>query len=382
MLMAVSLLTCKFFPENTVKEMKGWMSKDRPVSLCRCRRMIPQATVCLAVALLLFLPTPVRCQTPLLAKESTEAGRLSLRQSVVPDAAGNTEYVIDAGDVLDVYVVDVPQFSRDYRVGSDGKITMPLLPLPVTAEGLTLSQLSALVSQKLRAAELVTHPHVVVSVKTSALHTVAVSGAVRNPLIYSLFTPTTLLDALSQAGGLAPDAGSTATITRRALRAASSRVTRDSSPPPAEGPVKVNLQKLLATGDPNLNVTIYPGDKITVQRAGVVYVIGAVQRPGGFPLSKGSDRMTVLQAVALGEGLKTTALRKKGMIIRRGPQFPRGREEIPVNLKHILSGRASDPGLQANDILYIPDSNSKRALRRGAEAALQMATGVVIWGRY
>jgi polysaccharide biosynthesis/export protein len=362
--------------------MKEWMTKEKQVSLCRCRGIIPQAIICLAMALQLFLPTFVHGQMPLLAKKSADAGRLPRRQSVTPNAAGNTEYVIDAGDVLDVYVVDVPQFSRDYRVGSDGAITIPLLSSPVTAEGLTLNQLSAVISQELRAAELVTHPHVVVSVKTSALHTVAVSGAVRNPLIYSLFTPTTLLDALSQAGGLAPDAGSTAIITRRDLWTASYRLTRDSSRLRAEGTVKVNLQELLASGDPSLNVTIYPGDTITVQRAGVVYVIGAVQRPGGFPLGKGSDRMTVLQAVALGEGLKTTALRKKGMIIRRGPQFPHGREEIPVNLKHILSGRASDPGLRANDILYIPDSNSKRALRRGAEVALQMATGVVIWGRY
>ena len=92
--------------------------------------------------------------------------------------------------------------------------------------------------------------------------------------------------------------------------------------------------------------------------------------------------MTVLQAVALGEGLKSTALRKKAMIIRRGQQFHEGRKQIPVNLKNILSGHASDPGLEANDILFIPDSTSKRALQRGAEAALQIATGIVIWGRY
>lgn len=92
--------------------------------------------------------------------------------------------------------------------------------------------------------------------------------------------------------------------------------------------------------------------------------------------------MTVLQAVAMGEGLSATAMLKRAMIIRRGEQFSNGREEIPVNLSKILSGRAPDPGLEANDILFIPDSASKRALQRGAETALQIATGVVIWGRY
>jgi polysaccharide export outer membrane protein len=92
--------------------------------------------------------------------------------------------------------------------------------------------------------------------------------------------------------------------------------------------------------------------------------------------------MTVLQAIALAEGLKSTAMGKKAIIIRRGEQFLNGRDEIPVNLRKILSGNLSDPGLKANDILFIPDSTSKRVLQRGAEAAVQIATGVVIWGRY
>jgi polysaccharide biosynthesis/export protein len=221
-----------------------------------------------------------------------------------------------------------------------------------------------------------------VSVKSSPAHAVAVAGAVRSPQIYPVLGPTTLLDVLSQAGGLAPDAGSTAIITRYDASPAASWPAGGSSVRPAGSTLRVDLQKLLATGDPGLNPIVYPGDKVTVQRAGVVYVVGAVQRPGGFPMSNGRDEMTVLQAVALGEGLKPTALRKKAMIIRRGQGFPNGREEIPVNLQLILSGHAADPSLAANDILFIPDSASKRALRRGAEAAVQIASGVVIWGHY
>ncbi|HET7213314.1 MAG TPA: polysaccharide biosynthesis/export family protein [Terriglobia bacterium] len=311
-----------------------------------------------------------------------DAGAASRQQSLPRDAATATEYVIDAYDVLNVDVVDVPQLSRDYRVAPDGTITIPLLASPLKAEGLTLTQFSAVISSRLRAAELVSQPNVVVSVKSSQRHAIAVAGAVRNPQIFPVLGPTTLLDVLSQAGGLAPDAGGTAIITRHDQATASSWLTGDSSALPVEGTIKVNLQKLLATGDPALNPVIYPGDKVTVQRAGVVYVVGAVHRAGGFPMSNGRDEMTVLQAVALGEGLKSTALQKRAMIIRRGSQFPGGRKEIPVDLKRILSGHASDPGLEANDILFIPDSASKRALHRGAEAAVQIATGVAIWGRY
>ena len=340
------------------------------------------ATACIFLVFVSLLsPTLLCAQTPVPASAGADVTGLPTRESAAIKTVRNLEYVIDADDVLDVYVVDVPQFSREYRVSPDGTIVIPLLSSPVMAEGLTLNQLSALISKKLRLAGLVSQPHVVVSVKSSQAHAVAIAGAVHSPQIYPIFAPTTLLDVLSQAGGLAPDAGSTAIITRGAP-AAASPLTEDPGPSRTEGSVKVNLEKLLATGDPSLNVTIYPGDKVTVQRAGVVYVVGAVQRPGGFPLSSGRDKMTVLQAVALGEGLKTTALQKKVMIIRRGQQFPNGREEIPVNLKRILSSHAADPGLEANDILFIPDSASKRALHRGAEAAVQIATGLVIWGRY
>jgi polysaccharide biosynthesis/export protein len=345
------------------------------------RMALVAACLCLGIVLPCFSLLAYG-QTPVAGTEKPDATVTLQHQSAGPRAGSNPEYVIAADDVLELYVVDVPEFSRDYRVDPDGTITLPLLSSPVMAEGLTLNQLSAVIANKLRAAGLVSHPHVVASVKSSQAHAVAISGAVQNPQIYPIFAPTTLLDVLSQAGGLAPDAGDTAIVTRGETATSASWLANEGASPLAGGSIKVNLRKLLATGNPNLNITIYPGDKVTVLRAGVVYVVGAVERPGGFTLSSGRDKMTVLQAVALGEGLKPTAVQKKAMIIRRGRQFPGGRGEIAVNLKEILAGQASDPGLEANDILFVPDSASKRALRRGAEAAVQIATGLVIWGHY
>ncbi|MEJ2010024.1 MAG: SLBB domain-containing protein [Acidobacteriota bacterium] len=354
------------------------------LSALRRNKLRPIGTLLVLFLALFGFPALLPGQSPVAATKEPSASRAHSRQSVGSgSASGGEEYVIDADDVLDVYVVDVPQLTRDYRVSPDGTIVIPLLSSPLTAEGLTLDQLSAVISAKLRTAGLVSHPHVIVTVKSSQAHAVAISGAVQSPQIYPILGPTTLLDVLSQAGGLAPDAGGTAIITRGNAAARASWLDKGSgSAAPAGGTIKVDLRKLLATGDPSLNVTIYPGDKVTVQRAGVIYVVGAVKRPGGFPMSSGRERMTVLEAVALGEGLKPTALQKKAMIIRRGKQFPDGREEIPVNLKNVLAGHAADAALEANDILFIPDSASKRALRRGAEAAVQIATGLVIWGRY
>ncbi len=91
--------------------------------------------------------------------------------------------------------------------------------------------------------------------------------------------------------------------------------------------------------------------------------------------------MTVLKALALAEDAKPTAKKKKAMILRRNSSLPDGREQIDVNLEAILNGAAPDRPLQANDILFVPESDRARALRRAAEAAVQTTTGLVIWRR-
>ncbi len=92
-----------------------------------------------------------------------------------------------------------------------------------------------------------------------------------------------------------------------------------SKPASCDSTFSVDLSRLTQTGDPLLNVDLYPGDRVTVQRAGIVYVVGAVNRPGGFPLKTGQENMTVIQALALAEDLKPTAAQKRAMIIRKNP---------------------------------------------------------------
>jgi polysaccharide export outer membrane protein len=181
------------------------------------------------------------------------------------------------------------------------------------------------------------------------------------------------------------DAGSTATITRgeAALRSFGLTTEKDleSSQSLIPATVTVNLKRLLETGDPSLNVEVFPGDRVTVPRAGIVYVVGAVTRSGGFPMTSAREEMTVLKALALAGDVTSTAKKKKAMIIRKTPALPGGREEIPVDLNAVLAGSSPDRALQANDILFVPDSGSKRALRRAADAAVQVGTGVVIYRR-
>jgi polysaccharide export outer membrane protein len=115
-----------------------------------------------------------------------------------------------------------------------------------------------------------------------------------------------------------------------------------------------------------------------VPHAGVIYVVGAVNKPGGFTMKPSSHGMTVLQALALAEDTRSTALKDQTVIIRNDAQSPGGRKQIPVELKKVLRGKTPDPVLQADDILFVPDSAGKRALHRSMEAIVQATTGLAI----
>lgn len=296
---------------------------------------------------------------------------------------GLQDTVIGPEDLLEVYVLDVPEFSREYQVSPTGSISLPLLAQPITAAGLSSSQLCAVIGEKLRTAGLVTSPNVTVRVMQSRVHSVAVAGAVKKPQIYPLFGRTSLLDVLSQAEGLAEDAGDTAIVTRGevAVRVLGLNPGNGEAGQPSTAPrtVTVDLKHLLEQGDATQNITLYPGDKVVVKRAGIVYVVGAVNKSGGFVLRNNEDQMTVLKAVALAQDLKGTAIPQKTMIIRKSMDVAGGREEIPVNLKKILAGKAPDQTLVANDILFVPDSTAKKALRRSADAVIQTAVGIAIF---
>jgi polysaccharide export outer membrane protein len=291
----------------------------------------------------------------------------------------NPDYTIGPDDILDVYIVDVPELSRSYRVTSRGTVILPLLSTPIPAAGSTLPQFSQSLAAELQRSGLVSQAQVTTSVQHSHLHSVAITGAVRKPQIYPLFVPSTLMDVLTQAEGLAEDASSTAIIYRGDVAVQALGQNVDAETAEAGRTTTVDLRRALDSGDRGANVTVYPGDRVVIPRAGIVYVVGAVNRPGGFPMKSSQQAITVLQAIALAQDIKSTAIPSQTLIFRRDSTSADGRRQIPVDLKRLLSGKAKDPALQADDILFVPDSSSKRALHRGIEAVLQTASGIAIF---
>lgn len=328
----------------------------------------------IAPAILVFVP--------LLAAQQGPNAAASASAAIATASVAPVDYAISPDDLLDISVFDVPEMSHSYRVRPGGSITLPLLPDPIKAAGLTPDQLAATIRDRLKSADLVSDARVTVDVRESRMHSIAVTGAVKKPQLYPVFGKTTLLDVLAQSEGLADDAGGIALVTRggaaEQANANSLAAQNGDASKPAD-PIVIDLKRLMQTNDPRLNVEVYPGDLVTVERAGVVYVVGAVNRPGGFVLTTEHEPMTVLKALALAEDLKPTAIPNKAVIIHPDSKASGAQKESPVKLKDILAGRAPDRPLEADEILFVPDSTGQRAMRRAAEAAVQITTGVIIW---
>src|SRR5215472_2923742 len=259
------------------------------------------------------------------------------------------DYVIGNGDLLSIYVFDVEELSRDVRVSQTGTIGIPLVPVRIHVAGLTEMQVEQKIAEMLEANGLVTHADVSVSVKEHKSKPITVVGAVMHPMVYEADHPVTLLEVLAEAGGISSDAGDTIIVSRplqdaladsgeppeigpeqplpaktptasapdasaprpstssqdtskdtepAASRSAPRGATAslnsslNAEPPPLTNTITINLSDAMETGDMKNNIALQAGDVVTVPHAGVVYVLGAVGKAGGYVLSNDRTQLT------------------------------------------------------------------------------------------
>jgi polysaccharide export outer membrane protein len=288
-----------------------------------------------------------------------------------------SESRIGPDDLLNITIFEAPEMNSTVRVSASGEISLPLLGA-VHAAGLTPRELESVLQGQLRRTYM-KDPHVGVFVQELQSHPISVVGAVKIPGVFQIRGTKTVIEVLSMAQGLADDAGDTVLILHGAGYAepANSNGSQPTAPEKNGEIEEINLKKLLESADSALNVPVRPGDIVKVPRAGIVYVVGEVQKPGGFVLQN-NENISVLQALALAEGPTHTSAINRTRIIRTDPATGK-RTEIPMNLGKIFSGKAPDTFLQPKDIVFVPNSAAKSALYRGSEAALQTATGVAIY---
>ncbi|MBI1896283.1 MAG: polysaccharide biosynthesis/export family protein [Acidobacteria bacterium] len=292
-------------------------------------------------------------------------------------AAPASEYRLGPEDRLFIHILDLDEIdpARPVSVDAHGSINLPVAGR-VQAAGLTADELESELRRRLSG--ILQEPEVTVTVSEFRSHPVSILGAVKNPGVHQVHGRKTLFEILSLAGGLNADAGNAIKITRR--KTAGPMPLPSVDDPTGEFRVaEVSVRSVMEAKNPQENIEVLPHDVISVPKADLVYVIGAVRRSGGFTLSE-KENISVLQALSLAEGLDRVASPKSARILRpvAGSE---ARREIPVDLKQILAGRSQDLPLRANDILFVPVSGAKSAALRGLEAAIQLGTGIAIYRR-
>jgi protein involved in polysaccharide export with SLBB domain len=405
----------------------------------RCSGLALAAAFSLSPAIHAQAQAPI-LETPQQSLETPQHTNERIRTLTMGAKNAPHDYIIGNGDLVGITVFDVPELSRDVRVSQLGSISIPLVPVRLGVAGLTELQAEQKISEVLEANGLVSHPEVAVMVKEHKSKPITIVGAVVRPMVYEADRTVTLLEALAEAGGIASDAGDTVIITRvpaaNYVEVTDPAPIEDPSSPPGAGTsgaaatsapatagaqsasaesaetkslfpevtqmsqntaapanktstahdslgtvpsntVTINLNDLLETGDTRNNITLRAGDVVTVPHAGIVYVLGAVTRPGGFVLSNDRTELTTLKILSLAGGLTNIAKLKHAVIIRKDSQ---GKQtETEVDLKMILQRQSEDVQMHASDILYVPDDRTKEALLKTAELAIGIGSGVALY---
>lgn len=324
----------------------------------RHRLLVLRRTTVVLLGVLLVLPRAG-------AQSTSEAGAKS---SI---AMGAEDYKIGSGDVLVISVADAPEFGSKFRVTDTGLIELPGVAEQIRAEGQSPTEVAHAVREALIGARQLRDPHVSVYVDEFRGRTITVLGAVAKPAVYPIAKRTNVLEALSLAGGTNLNSGDTVTIVRGAATAEATGT--------AVGSVQiVRVSDLMSGRNPFLIPEVKNGDVVSVSAAQLIYVVGAVTKPGGYTMADPASGVSVVQAVALAEGLKSVA--SHHALILRQSTNDKARIEIPVDLGQMVAGKTTDVLLAPNDILYVPTSGTKKTFKVLGDIAMAAANGVAIYG--
>jgi polysaccharide export outer membrane protein len=248
------------------------------------------------------------------------------------------DFKLGPGDLIAVRVF-MQDYSQTARLGLDGSVEMPFIG-SVPLEGLTVRAAQTLIADRLRVGEFFKNPEVTIQVLESLNGSVTIAGEVK--AVVPITGARRLIDVLSAAGGLPAAASHTVKIVR----------------PGVPEPIVVNLGADMAASD-QATLLVYPRDIIQIARAGVVYVLGAFAHQGAVPLDQATP-LTLLQLAALSGGINYEGRYGDLRLIRTvGTE----RKVVEVDIKKVRDGKAPDPVLQPNDIVFLPTDEMKASLK-------------------
>ena len=314
---------------------------------------------CLLVAQTDALPqAPAQTQTPF---QEVPAIPVVMQANLAEPAAPDS-YRLGPGDLVGIFVYQMPDLTRQIRLDATGTITLPMGGQPLPAAGLTAPELAGQIATQLAARQLAVAPQVEVVVRQVVSKPIVVSGAVKYPTTLQAVRPFSLVEVLTRAGGLAPTSGDTALVTTH----------HDDGPDTTQS---FDLGHAMRGDNPAANPILSGNEDVRVLPAGLVYVIGALQKPGGFPIQTG-EPITVLKAVALAQGLRDPADTKHVLILHSDASGIR--KENRINLTKILKHQVPDIPLLAGDVLYVPESGREKTMDQLAGYIAQ--AGILAFG--
>jgi polysaccharide export outer membrane protein len=268
--------------------------------------------------------------------------------------------LIGPGDQLHVKVADTPEMDQHPRVTDAGEVPIEGAG-NVRVSGLTPAAAATIIQDQLIANHYMRHPAVTVTIEQYATQTVSVLGEVKAPGAYPITTPRSILDLLALAGGLSPSADRNIVVQRH------------SSP---EDCVHYNYSNN-ADAAMSQQILVRPGDTIVVPKAGIVYVLGDVNRPGGFLMTNNDSKMTVLEVLALAGGVSKTAKQNHARLIRNegGASYL----DRQVSISDLQEGKTPDIAMQPGDVIYVPFSFGRNLAVYGAGSIAAAATSAGIY---
>ena len=275
--------------------------------------------------------------------------------TVVPEDFANL--ALAPGFLLGLDVLDDSDFRGNYRIDQEGNIFLPVVG-SLHVGGETASEARRDIGKLLLDDQILKNPQVSLSVLEYTAPEVNILGEVASPGKYPLLAQHRLVDVLALAGGVTPLAGDEVLITD----------TRSTSP--------VRVVHYSRATDPQAvaGIFIQPGQTVQVKRAGVVYVLGAVNRPGGYVMQE-EGTLTVLQAIPLANGTAPTARIGPVYLLRPRPDGSLERTVLPY--KEMTRGKKPDVQLQAKDVLYVPTSTIKQVFTNSQAVLSSVASASI-----
>jgi polysaccharide biosynthesis/export protein len=293
------------------------------------------------------------------AQEQANANGGSAAAPGVNDGVKGSFERLGSYDLIGITVYDSPELTRNVRVDPEGDIRLPMVKQHIRAAGLTPEELERSISGILVDEKIMVSPIVTVTVAEYHSRPITIVGAVRSPATIQATGSVTLLDAISRAGGVTESAGSEILVTHAQSTVAGASV---------ESTDRIPLNSLINVADPTANLKLEGGEIIRVPEAGRVFVAGNVKRPGAFTLTNESNT-TVLKALSLSGGLDSFS--SGTAYIYRADKSSGRTDEIPIEIKKIVSRKSPDVALYGNDMLYVPNASGQRMSAK----ALQYTVG-------